>query len=87
MVSHRCLRVHFSFEGGCFVNTINRPKVWSSFRSKVVEIRYILRNFLLWRVETESFDANRGTRTIAISVLKDVWFQSYIAKGFPRWCS
>ena len=26
MVSHRCLRVHFSFEGGCFVNAINRPK-------------------------------------------------------------
>lgn len=87
MVSHRCLRVHFSFEGWCFVNAINRPKAWPSFRSKVVEIRNILRNVLVWRVENESFAANREARNIAITALKDVWFQSYVARGFPRWCS
>lgn len=85
LVSHRCLKVHFSFEGSALVNAINRPKAWPSFKFKVTEIRYILGNFLEWKVFFESFAANRGARLIAQSAVKDRWFQSYVALGHPRW--
>ncbi|KAF3514072.1 hypothetical protein F2Q69_00005277 [Brassica cretica] len=52
---------------------------------------------LVWAVksmvETESFAVNRGFRTIAITALKDVWFQFYVARALSdgvlnilRWC-
>ncbi|XP_013601606.1 PREDICTED: uncharacterized protein LOC106309079 [Brassica oleracea var. oleracea] len=49
MASHRCLKVHFSFERPELVNAINRPKAWPSFKSKVTQIRAILENFLVWK--------------------------------------
>ncbi|KAF3535851.1 hypothetical protein F2Q69_00018805, partial [Brassica cretica] len=80
LVSHRCLKVHFSFEGSCLVNAINRPKAWSSFNFKVKEIRSLLDRFLDWKVYIESFEANRGTRLIARSAMRDKWFQSYVSR-------
>lgn len=87
MVSHRCLKVHFAFEGSVPVNAINRPKAWPSFKFKVREIRSILGNFLERKVYFESFEANRGTRHIAWSAMEDKWFQSYVAQGQSRWLS
>ena len=52
-----------------------------------MEIRLLLRDFLAWRVFSQSFEANRGARLIAASALKDFRFQSYVARGAPRWCS
>lgn len=87
MISHRCSSVYFSFEGGCFVKAINRPKAWPSFKLKVVQIRSILENFLQWKLEVTSFDGNRGARVIARSALSEARFQSYVAWSHPRWCS
>ncbi|KAG2292242.1 hypothetical protein Bca52824_038911 [Brassica carinata] len=75
MASHRCLKVHFSFERPELVNAINRPKAWPSFKSKVTQIRAILDNFLV------------SARLIAKSAHKDRWFQSYVAQGYPYWLS
>ena len=47
MVKHRCLRVHFFFEGRVSVNAFNRPKALSSVKFKVKEIRSIFSN-IFW---------------------------------------
>lgn len=85
MLAHKCLKVHFVLEGRMLVNAINRPKAWPSFKFKVVEIRRLLRDFLRWKVAWVPADANRRARLIANSATRDVWFQSYVARGLPSW--
>lgn len=87
MDSLRYHKVYFAFEGRMFVDAINRPKAWPSFRFKVLEIRYQLRKFLEWHVMLEPYSANRGARLVATSAVMDLRFQSYVAAGSPRWCS
>lgn len=87
MMTHRHLRIYFSFEGGCLVKAINRPKAWPSFKSKVAVLRGLLTNFLEWEVVFESQAADRGVRLIAESALAVCRFQSYVAIGYPSWCS
>ncbi|KAF3584074.1 hypothetical protein F2Q69_00027229 [Brassica cretica] len=84
MLAHKCLKVHFSFEGGKLVNDINRPNTWPSFKFKVMEISRLLSDFLRWKVAFVPFEANRGARLIADSAALDVRFQSYVARGFSR---
>ncbi|CAG7860223.1 unnamed protein product, partial [Brassica rapa] len=85
MLSHKCGKVYFVLEGGNLVNAINRPKAWPSFMFKVIEIRRLLRNFLCWRIDLVSYEANRGARLIADSAVHITRFQSYVARGPPRW--
>ncbi|KAF2591909.1 hypothetical protein F2Q70_00041653 [Brassica cretica] len=86
MISHRRLKVYFTLEGGVLVKAINRPKAWPSFKSKVVDIRGLLMNFLRWQVVFEPHTAISGVRLIAESALADRRFQSYVAIGYPSWC-
>ncbi|KAG2265612.1 hypothetical protein Bca52824_072691 [Brassica carinata] len=85
MFSHKCWKVYFVLEGGNLVNAINRPKAWPSFIFKVIEIKRLLREFLSWRIDRESYEANRGARLIADSAVHSSRFQSYVGRGFPRW--
>ncbi|XP_013705040.1 uncharacterized protein LOC106408899 [Brassica napus] len=87
MFSHKCWKVYFVLEGGNLVNAINRPKAWPSFIFKVIEIKRLLREFLSWRIDRESYEANRGARLIADSAVHSSRFQSYVGRGFPRWLS
>lgn len=86
MGSLRFSRVYFAFEGRMFVDAINRPKAWPSFKFKVLELRLLLRNFLDWKLLAEPVAANRGARLIASSAVLDCRFQSYVARGHPVWC-
>lgn len=86
MASLRFSNVHFAFEGRMFVDAINRPKAWPSFKFKVLEIRLLLRFFLAWRLLFEPFVSNKGARLIATSAVLDCRFQSYVARGPPAWC-
>ena len=63
------------------------PKAWPSFKSKTVVIKGLLTNFLEWKVVFESQAADRGVRLIAESALAVSRFQSYVAIGYPSWCS
>lgn len=86
MESHRFLKVHFALEGSMFVDAINRPHAWPSFKFKVNEIRLLLRNFLSWKMLREPYESNLGARFIASSAVLDCRFQSYVARGQPFWC-
>ncbi|KAG2290703.1 hypothetical protein Bca52824_050307 [Brassica carinata] len=85
MISHKCLKIYFVFEGGNLVNAINRPNAWPSFKFEVKEIRRLLDDFLTWRLDYVSFEANRGPRLIADSAVTSNRYQSYVARGCPRW--
>lgn len=84
--THRFLKVHFAFEERMFVDAINRPPAWFSFKLKVQEFRKVLRNFLECKVMVEPYDTNRGARLIAFSAVMDRRFQSYVARGQSSWC-
>lgn len=85
MISHKCLKVYFVLEWRMLVNAINRPKAWPSFKFKVAETRHLLGELLEWRVMFENAEANRNARLIANSVISQNRFQSYVARGSPRW--
>ncbi|KAG2306143.1 hypothetical protein Bca52824_025891 [Brassica carinata] len=85
MISHKCQRVYFSLEWKMLVNAINRPKAWPSFKFKVSETRRLFGKLLERRILFESSEANRGARLIANSVMTGDRFQSYVARGSPKW--
>lgn len=85
MLSHKCQRVYFAIEGRMLVNAIDRQKAWPSFKYKVLEIRRLLGELLEWRVMVELGDVNRDARFIASSIVTEDRFQSYVARGYPRW--
>ncbi|XP_018443455.1 uncharacterized protein LOC108815310 [Raphanus sativus] len=85
MISHKCQRVYFALEWRMLANAINRPHAWPSFKFKVAEIRCLLGELLAWRVVFESSDHSRDARLIANSVMTGDRFQSYVARGSPRW--
>lgn len=84
MISHKCQKVYFALEWRLLVNAINRPKAWPSFKFKVSEIRRLFEKLLDWRVVFEQYEANRGARLIADSVMTGDRFQSYVARGSSR---
>ncbi|XP_018463709.1 uncharacterized protein LOC108834892 [Raphanus sativus] len=85
MLSHKCLNVYFTLEWRMLVNAINRPKAWPSFKFKVTEIRHLLGELLAWRVVFERSEGHRDASLIANSVIIGDRFQSYVARGAPRW--
>ncbi|KAG2299870.1 hypothetical protein Bca52824_036342 [Brassica carinata] len=85
LIFHKCQRVYFSLEWRMLVNAINSPKVWPSFKFKVSKTRRLFGELLEWRILFESSEANRGARLIANSVITGDRFQSYVARGSPRW--
>lgn len=80
------MRVHFFFlkEGYQWMPLIDqRLGLPSSLKWKKSDQSLAI--FLELKVYLEQFVANRGARLIALSVVEDNWFQSYVALGQFQW--
>lgn len=82
-----CHLKRFPFKQSNTYNYMTITDAWPSFKFRVIEIRYLLNDFLTWRIAIESFESNKGARIIASSAVLDVRFQSCVARGYPRWLS
>ena len=85
MVSHRLQNVTFEIEASELVGSLNRRKAWPAFRAYGMELREMLCNFIDWKVNLVTRDANRGAFLIDRSVKKEMRLQSYVAQGSPFW--
>ena len=69
--------------GRTLVGAINRPRAWSSFSFKVVELNLLLEKLDQWKVVCEHHIANREAHLIVQNVISQNRMQSYVALNHP----
>ncbi|CAA7025171.1 unnamed protein product [Microthlaspi erraticum] len=85
LCSHGVKRVIFASEDADLVGSLSRPIVWPSFRLQTSDLYHILSKLGSWRIEQEVRCTNRGAYLIARGALNESQWQSYVARGHPKW--
>lgn len=85
MAAHRIDKVFFASDAANLVKALNNPSSWPNFWYHVSEMNRVLTGFEEWRMVLESRTVNKGAFLIAQSVTRENIWQSYIARGHPRW--
>lgn len=78
-------QIIFASEDHDMINTINKPSAWPSLRFYSYQILPKLNEFADWKAQYHSHHHIKGAKLIAVSIIKEDFYQSYIAKGHPCW--
>lgn len=69
------------------MEAILNPTLAPLFCQIINSIKEALQSFMEWRLASIPPSSNRAATEIALTVTKDHWYQSYIARDGPFWLS
>ena len=78
-------RVIFGASSHDIIKALNKPEDWPALRGHLDALLAYTKDKSFWVMALESRECNRGATEIAKSVITGMRWQSYVARGAPRW--
>lgn len=78
-------KIIFGVSSSDIIQALNKPREWPAIKGHIAELLSLTKDKIEWFMELEHSHSNQGALQIAKSVITGFRFQSYVARGAPRW--